>query len=275
VGTKALLAAELGMEEGLGEDLVHHCVNDIVVMGARPLFFLDYCASRRLSPQRVARVVGAMARACRRVGAALLGGETAEMPGAYATDGLELVGTIVGVVERGRIIDGSRLSEGDLALALPSSGLHTNGYSLVRRALAGRDLHAPEPLLGGQSLAEALLAPHRCYLAEIQALQGLDLRGLVHITGGGLVHNPPRVLPPGLALRLDRGCWTLPPLQALLADAAGLGAEELPEVFNCGLGMLILLPAAQGQEALARLPEAVEVGRLEARRGPPVVGLVD
>ncbi|MCS6845752.1 MAG: phosphoribosylformylglycinamidine cyclo-ligase [Caldilineales bacterium] len=263
VGTKTKVAAALVRYETIGHDLVNHCVNDILVQGARPLFFLDYIASSRLDPEMVATVVSGVAAACRAVGCALLGGETAEMPDVYAPGEFDLVGTIVGVVDRREIIDGSAVRPGDAVIGLPSSGLHTNGYSLARRVLDGWDLRAEAPELG-RPLGEALLAPHRCYLAEVQRLRraGVRINALAHITGGGLIDNPPRILPPGTAIRLRRGSWPIPPLFHLLQRVGQIDDAEMAHVFNLGLGMLIVLPADQANLALSVLGEGWLVGEV-------------
>lgn len=265
VGTKTKIASALGRYDTIGHDIVNHCVNDILVQGARPLFFLDYIASSKLDPEMVAAVVSAAAAACQAVGCALLGGETAEMPGVYAAGEFDLVGTIVGVVDRREIIDGSTIQPGDAVIGLASTGLHTNGYSLARRVFEGWDLNAVVPELG-RPLGEALLAPHRCYLAEVQRLRGagIQLKGLAHITGGGLIDNPPRILPSGAAIHLRRSSWPIPPLFQLIQRAGQIADDEMAHVFNLGLGMLVILPAEQAPLALAALDEGWIVGEVVA-----------
>lgn len=268
VGTKTKIAAALGRFETIGFDIVNHCVNDILVQGARPLFFLDYIAASRLQPERVATVVRSIAAACQAVGCALLGGETAEMPGVYEPNEFDLVGTVVGVVERSRIIDGRTIRPGDQVIGLAATGLHTNGYSLARRVFEGWDLKAEVPELG-QPLGEALLAPHRLYLAEVQRLQAanITLKGLAHITGGGLVDNPPRILPPGTALHLRRGSWPIPPIFQLIQQAGQIGETEMARTFNLGLGMLAVVPAGQLDQALAVLgDQAWAVGEIVSEK---------
>lgn len=262
VGTKTLLAAQLGRWEGLGHDIVNHCVNDILVQGARPLFFLDYIASARLDPAQVAAIVAGMAAACRAVGAALLGGETAEMPGVYMPGALDVVGTMVGVVRRGELIDGSRIRPGDRIIGLASNGLHTNGYSLARRVLADGDLGAVPPG-ADRPLADLLLAPHRCYLPHIETLRraGVDIRGLAHITGGGIPGNLPRILPPGRRAEIAWGTWPEPVVFDWIRRAGPIAEEEMRRVFNLGLGMLVIVPPEQVETAQALLaPEAWDVG---------------
>lgn len=273
VGTKTKIAAALGRYETIGADLVNHCVNDILVQGARPLFFLDYIAASRLNPEMVAQVVGGLAAACRAVGCALLGGETAEMPGVYEPGEFDLVGTIVGVVERQQIIDGQTIIPGDAIIGLASTGLHTNGYSLARRVFEGWDLRAGVPELG-QSLGEALLAPHRSYLAEVQQLAAarITIKGMAHITGGGLIDNPPRILPAGVAVRLQRGSWPVPPLFHLIQQQGNIQEEEMARTFNLGLGMLVIVPGEQAESALHLLGgEAWRVGEIISENGGPAV----
>ncbi len=271
VGTKAHLAARLGRLEGLGADLVHHGVNDLLAQGAEPLFFLDYIASGRLDPAATAALITSVADACRGVGIPLLGGELAELPGVYQAGALELVGTCVGAASRGDLLDGARVQAGDVILGLPSSGLHTNGYALATRALAGLDWSAPHPALGA-SPEDVLLAPHRCYLAEVRALRagGVDLRAAAHITGGGLRDNPDRLLPPHLTARLDRSAWTPPPIFELIAALGPVAPEELERTFNLGLGFLLVVPPEDAARACGLLPPGVArvVGEIAPRGAP-------
>lgn len=273
VGTKVRLAAAHGRLAGVGVDLVNHCVDDILVQGAEPLFFLDYVAASRIDPRMVAAVVGGMASACAAAGCALLGGETAEMPGVYVDGELDVAGTIVGAVDRDAIITGARITEGDAVIALASSGPHTNGYSLIRRILGELDPAAID--IDGAPLLDRLLEPHRSYLDDVRALRaaGVDIHGLAHITGGGLIENPPRVLPPGLAFHLDRSAWTVPPLFRWLQHEGRVRDHEMHRVFNMGLGLLVVVPAADRDRALAAAKtEAYAIGAITARGdGPPVV----
>jgi phosphoribosylformylglycinamidine cyclo-ligase len=267
VGTKVKLAADLGRWRGIGHDLVNHCVNDILVQNARPLFFLDYVATSRLIPAVVAEVVMGVAEACQAVGCALLGGETAEMPGVYAEGAFDLAGTVVGIVDRGALLPRpAQMRPGDQLIGLPSSGPHTNGYSLIRRIVAGRDLNE---VLGdsGVTLADALLAPHRCYLADVTQLQaaGVPFHGLAHITGGGFIENLPRVLPPTLAAQLDTTRWNLPPLFRRLLTWSDMSFAEASRVFNLGIGLVIIAPADSGDVICAHLPTAIPMGRLIPR----------
>lgn len=263
VGTKTKVAAKLGRWESIGQDLVNHCVNDILVQGARPLFFLDYVASSRLEPEQIATIVGGVATACREVGCALLGGETAEMPGVYEAGEIDLAGTIVGVVEHGAIVDGARIGVGDVLLALPSTGLHTNGYSLARRALAQLDWSCHFDALGS-TIGDALLAVHRCYLSEVSQLQatGVDIHGMAHITGGGVVENLPRVFAADVGAVVERGSWVEPPIFELIQETGHVSDAEMFRVFNMGLGMIIVVPAEQAALAQATLSEAQVVGEI-------------
>ena len=251
VGTKVRLATESGKYSGLGVDLVNHCINDILVQGARPLFFLDYVASSKLDPTVVAEIVGGMADACKQSGCALLGGETAEMPGVYVDGELDVAGTIVGMVDRTAIIDGSKLEVGDVVIALPSDSPHTNGYSLIRKIVESVDCNTLHHELDAKPI-DLLLRPHRSYLPEVTAIQaaGIDIKGLVHVTGGGLVENPPRILQPGLAMRIDLNSWTVPPLYTWLADLGGVEESEMRRVFNMGLGMLVAVRAEDAQRVV-------------------------
>lgn len=273
VGTKVKLAAQLERWHGIGHDIVNHCVNDILVQNARPLFFLDYIASSKLNPEQVAAVVEGIAEACRAVGCALLGGETAEMPGVYADGAFDLVGTVIGLVDQDAILPRSAaMAPGDLLFGLPSSGPHTNGYSLIRRLIADKDLTMP--LADGQTLADALLQPHRAYVRELDQLQaaGLPVHALAHITGGGFVDNIPRVLPETLSAVIDPTAWQLPPLfQQLLA----WGGMELPEalrIFNMGIGLVIIVPPEAATQLPHVLAEAVLIGQLTGREtgAPPL-----
>jgi phosphoribosylformylglycinamidine cyclo-ligase len=276
VGTKTKIATALGRFDTIGHDIVNHCLNDILVQGARPLFFLDYIASSRLDPERVAAVVGGCAAACKAAGCALLGGETAEMPGVYAPGEFDLVGTIIGVVDRHQIVDGHTIAPGDRIIGLGSSGLHTNGYSLARRIFQDRDLRAVVPELR-QPLGDALLTPHRGYLAEVQQLWGaeISIKGMAHITGGGLIENPPRIFPDGMAARIERGCWPIPPIFQLIQQAGDISHEEMARVFNLGLGMLLVVPSDQVDRALSLLDgQAWAVGEIIPRGDGPLVHIM-
>ncbi len=281
VGTKTLVAAALNRYDTIGQDLVNHCVNDILVQGARPLFFLDYIATAHLEPERIAAIVGGVARACQAAGCALLGGETAEMPGVYLSGAFDLAGTIVGVVARDQLLPRSDLAPGDVILALPANGLHTNGYSLARRLVEQATSYAAcPPELGGQSIGAALLTVHRSYLAEVTTLRRVvPIKALAHITGGGVLDNLPRVwqtTPYGASQRLgaviERGTWPIPPIFDLLVRLGNLPDAEAYHVFNMGLGMLVIIPADAVADALSAVPEARQVGFLVEQPGVQLRG---
>ena len=252
VGTKLKIAFALGRHTTVGSDLVNHCINDIAVHGAAPLFFLDYLATGQLKPAVVTEVVGGIARACSENGCALVGGETAEMPGFYPVDEYDLAGSIVGWVRRSRIIDGSAVRPGDVVLGLASAGLHTNGYSLAREVLleeGGLSLDHAVPELG-RSLGEELLAPHRCYWKLIEPLLGGSaasggakglLKALVHITGGGLTENPPRVLPKGCRMELSLASWPVPAIFQLIQRLGRVPEDDMLRTFNMGIGMMLVV----------------------------------
>ncbi|MHB8632241.1 MAG: phosphoribosylformylglycinamidine cyclo-ligase, partial [Candidatus Limnocylindria bacterium] len=268
VGTKLELARLLDRHEGVGADLVHHCVNDALAMGAEPLFFLDYFSTGRLDPEVFGRVVGAMADACRAHGCALLGGETAEMPGMYAPGAYDLAGFLVGGVARDRLLDPAAVREGDVLIGLPSTGLHTNGYSLARaicdRAAAGAGIELtellalPRPELRGGTLGDALLAIHRCYLDEVRTLRAAaGLRSIAHLTGGGWEGNLPRALPAGLGAAVDRASWIVPPLFGMLAEWGEVSAGDAYGTWNMGIGLVAVVAAGDERAALRALPDAI------------------
>ncbi len=271
VGTKLAVAREAGRHEVPGYDLVSHCVNDILVQGAEPLFFLDYLAMGRLDSAVVEGVVRGIAEACREFGVALLGGETAEMPGFYASGEYDVAGTIVGAVERERIVDGAAVTPGDALIGLPADGLHTNGYSLARAILFDRmGLALDDSLPWGVSAADALLARHRCYLPAIRPLlPDGRIKALAHVTGGGLPGNVPRVLPGGVGVEIDLDTWRLPPLFRFLRDAGPVADEEMLRAFNCGVGLVVIVAAADADRTLAALPGGFRLGRVRA--GAPFV----
>jgi phosphoribosylformylglycinamidine cyclo-ligase len=269
VGTKTKVAARLNRWDTIGQDLVNHCINDILVQGARPLFFLDYVASSSLQPDQIAEVVGGVAAACRAVGCALLGGETAEMPGVYEPGEIDLAGTIIGVVERDRVIDGSHIQVGDTILGIPSTGLHTNGFSLARRILDSYDWDQAHPELG-LSIGDALLKVHRSYLYDVQLLwsAGVNIRGLAHITGGGFMDNLPRIFPAGVSALIQRGTWPEPPIFGLIQNEGQIASEEMFHVFNMGLGILVIVPPEQVSLVLDILPDdAYVIGEIVAGNG--------
>jgi len=269
VGTKTKLAAKVHRYRGVGHDLVNHCVNDILVQGARPLFFLDYVASSHLEPEVIEEIIAGCAEACREVGCALLGGETAEMPDVYLPGEFDLVGTIVGWVEREAIINGQDVAPGDLCVGLASSGLHTNGYSLARRILERFPLEAVHPALG-VPLGEALLEPHRCYLPWLERIwaAGVQVKAMAHVTGGGLPDNLPRVLPPGVQAVIRQGRWPVPPIFRLIQQEGPVDEEEMYHVFNMGIGMVLVVHPDQAQVALEAAPgEAWVIGEIVPRGG--------
>jgi phosphoribosylformylglycinamidine cyclo-ligase len=261
VGTKLKVAFMMGRHDTVGIDLVNHCVNDILVQGARPLFFLDYLATGRLSPDVAEQVVAGMAQGCRENGCALLGGETAEMPGFYADGEYDIAGFIVGLVERARIVDGRTIQPGDVLIGLPSAGLHTNGYALARRILfdvCGFTVDTALPELGA-TVGEALLAPHRSYLRLIQPLLDESLvHGMAHITGGGITENLPRMLPEGCAAAVDVQSWTVPAIFRLLQGRGAITTDEMFRAFNMGVGLIVACRASQADRARQILSAAGE-----------------
>ncbi|WP_405233628.1 phosphoribosylformylglycinamidine cyclo-ligase [Lentisalinibacter salinarum] len=278
VGTKLKLAGILDRHDTIGIDLVAMCVNDVVVQGAEPLFFLDYYACGALDVEQAAAVVSGIAEGCRRAGCALIGGETAEMPGMYPRGDYDLAGFSVGVVNREDLIDGSRIAPGDAVLGIASSGPHSNGYSLIRRILeaSGTALGTGGESVDGQPLGEALLAPTRIYVRPLLALlRAMPVHGLVHVTGGGLPENLPRVLPPDTEARIDRGAWTAPPVFDWLAAAGNIAPAEMLRTFNCGIGMAVVLPRERADEALALLAEQGEqawlIGEIAAGDGGAII----
>lgn len=271
VGTKLKLAFSLDGHDTVGIDLVAMSVNDILVQGAEPLFFLDYFACGKLDVATATRVVKGIAYGCELSGCALLGGETAEMPSMYPAGEYDLAGFAVGVVEKSKLIDGSKIAPGDVVLGLASSGIHSNGYSLVRKIIevAKPDLEAD---FHGRPLKQVLLEPTRIYVKPILALmQSIEVKGLVHITGGGLVENVPRVLQPHLMAELDAASWTMPPLFSWLQQHGGVADAEMHRVFNCGIGMIVVVAADQADAAMAQLQAAGEqvarIGQIRTRVG--------
>lgn len=265
VGTKTRLAVALGRVRGLGSDLVNHCVNDILVQGARPLFFLDYVASARLDAGVIAEVVGGIADACREAGVALIGGETAEMPGVYAPGEIDVVGTIVGIVGRGAVIDGSQVQGGDVLLGLESGGLQTNGFSLARSVASGHEREPVDPDdPSGPTLGDALLAPHRSFSAPLRPLLDAGLvRALAHVTGGGIPGNLPRVLPHGLGAEIEEGSWPRPVVFDRLQSLGEIAEGEMRSVFNLGIGMIVVVRPADVGGARAACPEPLHaIGRV-------------
>ena len=274
VGTKLKVAMAMRVHSTVGGDLVNHCVNDILVQGAEPLFFLDYLAMGKLEPQVIEQLVDGMSRACRKAACALIGGETAEMPGFYLPGEYDLAGFIVGIVERKQLLTGKNVKPGDVLLALPSAGLHTNGYSLARKLIFEEAKLKPDTYVAevGNKIGAELLKPHLCYAP---ALRNLISRGwvsaLAHITGGGIPGNLPRVLPAGARAVIDLSAWPVPPIFRYLAKLGKIEREELLESFNLGVGMIVIVPPARIKQAEAELKRRREkfyrIGRIE--RGEP------
>ena len=280
VGTKLKLAIDSGRHDGVGIDLVAMCANDLIVQGAEPLFFLDYFATGRLETGVAERVIAGIAEGCRQAGCALIGGETAEMPGMYAEGDYDLAGFCVGAVERGEALTGDRVAEGDVILGLASSGVHSNGYSLVRRLAADKQWRLDRPALFDQDrlLIEALLEPTRIYVKSLLPIvRGRRIRALAHITGGGLLENIPRVLPEGLHARIEADRWPQPRLMAFLQAQGNIEPGEMARTFNGGIGMVAIVDPVDAEPVAAELERAGEtvftIGRIEAGpRGCTVAG---
>ncbi len=266
VGTKLLIAAALHRYDGVGADLVNHCVNDILVHNATPLFFLDYLAVGRLDPDVAAQIVGGCARACRAHHCALLGGETAEMPGVYDPEHFDLAGTIVGLVDLTDLPDPSSVEPGDAIVALPASGLHTNGYSLARALIAREEWEQPFGL--GGSYADALLAEHPSYFEAVRAIRAVvRVKTMAHITGGGLLENVPRTLPPAVKAIFEQARWEIPAIERELIRRGALSHEERYRALNMGVGYTLVVPLADALQAVSAAPRAKIVGWIEARHG--------
>jgi phosphoribosylformylglycinamidine cyclo-ligase len=266
VGTKLRVAFMTGVHTSIGVDLLNHCVNDILVQGATPLFFLDYLATGRLDPDVAVQIVEGLARACRENGCALLGGETAEMPGFYAAGEYDVAGFIIGAVSRDAVIDGRAIAPGDVLIGLPSSGLHTNGYSLARRIafdVAGLSASSHVPALGS-TIGEALLVPHRSYLSIIRPLLAdRIIKGMAHITGGGITDNLPRILPSGTSAMIDRSSWTPPPIFQWLQRTGRVPDDDMLRTFNMGIGLIVIVAAQDEARLRERLQSAGEAGAVK------------
>ncbi len=267
VGTKLKIAGALAKHDTIGIDLVNHCVNDILTCGAEPLFFLDYITMGKLVPEQVLAIAKGLAQACREVGCALIGGETAEVPGLYTGEDYDLVGFIIGVVEKEKLIMGKTIAVGDTIIGLPSSGLHTNGYSLVRKIFgetkSALDTYYPEL---GQTIGKALLEPHRCYYHQLKPLLPV-IKGMAHITGGGLIDNVPRVLPQGLAAKFSSQAWAIPPLFQLIQQRGNVDRREMFRVFNMGIGMVVICSPESVDQLTKALPEAEVIGEVTKQAG--------
>lgn len=281
VGTKLTLAGDVGRHDTVGQDLVAMCVNDLIVQGAEPLFFLDYFATGALSVDQAADVVAGIAEGCRLSGCALIGGETAEMPGLYRPGEYDLAGFSVGAVERDSLLPRTEaIQPGDRILGIASSGIHSNGFSLVRRIVerSGADLAAPAPYDPDITLGESLLTPTRIYVKNLLAAIRLGgITALAHITGGGLTENIPRVLPKDLGVRLDTACWELPPVFGWLMREGGVAPAEMARTFNCGIGMVAVVPAAEAEKLIAFLTykgeQVYDIGAVTAGEGVEIAGL--
>lgn len=277
VGTKVRVASALGIYNTIGADLVAHCVNDILVQGARPLFFLDYFATARLAPEILGEVVQGVADGCRRASCVLIGGETAEMPGVYEEGEYDLAGCIVGVVDRAQALPRGIIGAGDSVIGLASNGLHTNGYSLARHALfdiAGLMPASRPTELGGRTVGDALLDTHRCYAPSVLPLLGeYRVKAIAHITGGGLYDNIPRVLPPDCAVRLHRASWTVPPIFGLIQKAGSVSVTEMHRVFNMGIGLVLIASTTEAHGIIESLTASGETAMLigEVCAGSPEV----
>ena len=270
VGTKLKVANMAGRHDTVGQDIVNHCVNDILVQGAEPMFFLDYIGASKLTPDMIAQLIDGMCKACMQNDCALIGGETAEMPGLYPEGEYDLVGTMVGAVHRNKIITGKGIRAGDVLIGLPSSGLHTNGYSLARQVIfnvAGLDVSERFPGLR-KSVADVLLAVHKSYLKPIKALMGrVTVQGLAHITGGGFVDNVPRILQDGVCAVIDRSTWKVPRLFRFIQEEGRVDEDEMCRVFNMGIGMIVFVREQNAVEAIEVLKSAGE--------SPMVIGWVE
>ena len=274
VGTKLKLAFALDKHDTIGIDAVAMCVNDVLAQGAEPLFFLDYIAVGHNEPAKIEAIVAGVAEGCRQAGCALIGGETAEMPGMYAGGEYDIAGFTCGVVERSKLIDGSRVKAGDVLVGIASSGVHSNGFSLVRKILSdnGLDLHDRYDEFGGATLGEALLRPTKIYVRQVlEVIRRCDVHGISHITGGGFDENIPRILQKGQGLDIEEGTWEILPIFRMLENWGGIPHREMFNIFNMGIGMVLALDASQAQEAVSILESAGErasvIGRVTDREG--------
>lgn len=271
VGTKLMIANAMSRHDSVGIDLVNHCINDIFTCGAKPIMFLDYIAVGKLNPDVVADLVKGLSEACREAGCALIGGETAEMPGMYKDEDYDLAGFIVGVIEKDKIINGAGTKEGDVILGLPSSGLHTNGYSLVRK-IFGQDKKSMEKVYHelGMSLGDALLVPHRCYYNDLSS--SLDLiKGMAHITGGGLIDNVPRSLPEDVTAEFDSSLWEVPPIFKLIQEEGSVDEKEMYHVFNMGIGMVVICSPQNAAKLKKQVDGLTEIGKITSLKDERVI----
>lgn len=256
VGTKLKVAIMMNKHDSIGEDLVNHCINDILVGGAKPLFFLDYIGTGKLSPGVMEEIISGMVRGCKAAGCSLVGGEMAEMPGFYQAGEYDVAGSIVGIVDKDRVIDGSKIQKGDILIALPSTGLHTNGYSLARKVLfeaAHLGVHDIVPDLG-ESVGESLLHVHRCYYPIVwPLLDQFEIRGMSHVTGGGIEGNTKRILPENCRLNIEWSAWQIPPIFKLIQEKGHVPDDDMRRTFNLGIGYIIIIPANESQSLIAHL----------------------
>jgi phosphoribosylformylglycinamidine cyclo-ligase len=273
VGTKLKIAMLMKKHDTVGIDIVNHCINDILACGASPLFFLDYIALAKLAPEKVEQIVSGMAKACRESGCALIGGETAEMPGLYHGDDYDLAGCIVGVVEKPDIITGQAIKDGDTVIGLPSSGLHTNGYSLARKVfnIDSNPAVLKKKYAGlGGTLGKALLEPHICYYPQIKPVLS-KINGLAHITGGGFIGNIPRILPKGLGVTINKKSWEIPPIFKFIQKQGNVDEAEMYRVFNMGIGMVVICSPGKARNILGKLPGAVVIGRVNKAQKTEII----
>ena len=282
VGTKIKIAIDAKRHETIGIDLVAMCVNDLIVQGAEPLFFLDYFATGKLEVGVAQQVIEGIAKGCELAGCALIGGETAEMPGMYAAGDYDLAGFTVGAVERDEVLTGDNIKEGDIVLGLPSSGVHSNGYSLVRKLVekAGVNYETPAPFEAGKTMGDVLLAPTRIYVKPmLKAIKSGGVKGMAHITGGGLSENIPRVLPSNVAVRLDAKNWTRPGIFGWMAQTGKMEAADMARTFNCGLGLVVIVDANKVDDTIAVLKaegeSAQKIGRVETRDDDAAQVIID
>jgi len=282
VGTKIKIAIDAKRHETIGIDLVAMCVNDLIVQGAEPLFFLDYFATGKLEVGVAQQVIEGIAKGCELAGCALIGGETAEMPGMYAAGDYDLAGFTVGAVERDEVLTGDNIKEGDIVLGLPSSGVHSNGYSLVRKLVekAGVNYETPAPFEAGKTMGDVLLAPTRIYVKPmLKAIKSGSVKGMAHITGGGLSENIPRVLPSNVAVRLDAKNWTRPGIFGWMAQTGKMEAADMARTFNCGLGLVVIVDANKVDDTIAVLKaegeSAQKIGRVETRDDDAAQVIID
>ncbi|MCK5022572.1 MAG: phosphoribosylformylglycinamidine cyclo-ligase, partial [Candidatus Aenigmarchaeota archaeon] len=254
VGTKTKVAAVMGKWDSLGKDIVNHCANDILAIGAEPFYFLDYVATEKLSPEVIEKIVGGMAEACSELGIPIVGGETAEMPGVYSKGEHDIVGCITGIVSKEKIVDGSRIEENDVLISLPSSGLHTNGFSLARKTLFPKYKVTDFIDELGMSIGEALLVPHKAYVNEVKEVRKeFDIHGIAHITGGGLIENIPRIIPKGLGVEINKAKISVLPIFRLIEKEGNVPEDDMWRTFNMGVGMVLMVPEKHADNIIVKM----------------------